>query len=43
MVPTLPTKKVLRRLLTDLMRRPRTREVADAINKVQDQIRTCPR
>lgn len=42
MVTTLPTKQALRRVLSDLMRRPRTVEVRDAINKVKDQIRACP-
>lgn len=42
MVSTLPTKAVLRRVLSDLMRRPRNREVLDAIDKVKKQIQKCP-
>lgn len=43
MVSTLPTKTALRRVLNDLMRRPRNREVLDAIDKVRKQIQECPR
>jgi len=43
MVSTLPTKAVLRRVLNDLMRRPRNREMLDAIDKVRKQIQECPR
>jgi hypothetical protein len=43
MTTELPTKAKLNKVLTDLMRRPRTAEVATAINKVKGQIRTCPR
>lgn len=42
MVTALPTKAKLRVILNDLMRRPRTREVLNAIDKVRKQIEECP-
>lgn len=38
-----PTRQQLNLLLAELMRRPRTAEMAKAVDKVKAQIRACPR